>query len=216
MRTQNIEWHVFNIKWWRYKISEPLNPGEWVTGRPEALTAPVQYVLNRYRSYQWVLLSHNIPPFLKDGSPYSTTVYIHENCVSEQLLYGAGQDVEAETCGVLSTKNHREKDPAALRVRAKKLSRKILVKILCTFYLCSPGIKVFILLTLRYLWSLSTWSRDLYGSQLSQDSSNPLQRTLNSKVPRLVLSLRWPWMDSTTNSCSLCCATSSGDVLTGS
>ena len=30
MRTQNIEWRVFNIEWWRYKISEPLNPeGEW-------------------------------------------------------------------------------------------------------------------------------------------------------------------------------------------
>ena len=32
-----------------------------------------------------------------------------------------------------------KKDPVALRVRVKKISRKILIKILCHFYLFLPG-----------------------------------------------------------------------------
>ena len=89
-----------------------------------------------------------------------------------------------------------------------KILRKILKKILRTIYLCSLGLRVFI--------ALSTCRRALYGSQLSHDSPNPAQRTLNSIVLRLCALPRFPLMDSTKNSCTFCWAIASGDVLAGS
>jgi hypothetical protein len=50
-----------------------------------------------------------------------------------------------EVCGVSPTKNQSGKRP----LRGKKIPRKILKKILRTYYLCSLGIKVLIVLARR-------------------------------------------------------------------
>ena len=60
-----IEWlSRMNVKD-EYVKTRVINPGGWVTGRPGVLKVQVRtkYVLNRYRTYQYVLLYHNTPSF---------------------------------------------------------------------------------------------------------------------------------------------------------
>lgn len=147
---------------------------------------------------QYLLLSEDGPPdytMVYQGEVFNITRAVSSNMREEDsVMRKVGC---TEICGVSLTKNHQKKRPVAANVLLVQRA-----KILAGY----KGL---------HRVSLSTRRRVLQGSHLSHDLPNPTHRTLNSIVERLCLSPRWPWIDSTTNSCSFCWATN-GDVLSGS
>jgi hypothetical protein len=115
-----------------------------------------------------------------------------------------------EVCEVSLTKNLRGKPT---KIRLGKVQENLEKD--------SPWLLVFLwderlhLVGSQVVMELVQCMSALYGSQLSLESSNPDQRTRIVKVDRRLRSQRCPRIDSTMNSCSLCCATVSGLVRIG-
>ena len=85
------------------------------------------------------------PLFLEDGPPDSTMLYVREVCDMMSNVDSVMHEVGCtEICGVSPTKNQSGKT-----LVGQKIPRKILKKILRTYYLCSLGINVLIVFARR-------------------------------------------------------------------
>ena len=85
------------------------------------------------------------PLFLEDGPPDSTMLYVSEVCDTMSNVDGVMHEVGCtEICGVSPTKNQSGKT-----LVGQKIPRKILKKILRTYYLCSLGINVLVVFARR-------------------------------------------------------------------
>ena len=193
-----IEWlSRMNVKD-KYVKPRVINPGGWETGRPGVQGWETGTTVSQYSS------------FLEDGPPDSTMLHVREVCDSSSV-YGNSvmhEVVCTEICGVSQTKNQSGKRP----LRGKKFRGKSWNQ---------NSEENYVLLV--FAWNQSPHRvRSKVVVQLVDMEKGlvgfPTITWFTTAYPmeRFVLLPRCPTIDSTTNFCSLCCATTKGIVLSGS